>query len=595
MSEVPENIDVVANRLLRLALTQHIPQPVLEETLHASVSAVGGRRGFLARIEPETGELVVIATAGDAWSEESRRIRLHLHNKTHRGITGYVAITGEPYLTGDVSKDPHYLVHFPDTRSEIAVPFLDPEGRVRGIVNIESDRMDAFTENHVTQLNSLANAIAVALASDEYRARERMLVQVGLDLAGTTEIAPLLTRIVEVASRVLHCDACSLFLLDENAKTLTLQASRGNLVPHIGHASYRQGEGLTGTVAQTGQPIRLDNASKDPRWAGVHTEFAPDEIGAFLAVPIQGRDRVLGVLRVARPHNTPVWYHGRFTESDERVLLTVGSQLGAAIENVRAFARLVRTERMAAWGELSAKSAHMIGNRTFAIKGDLNELKYLLAQNPQPEPAGSVIDPPTFEEIVALTNSIEKGIYRLEEILREFRDFVMATQLTMRDNDINRIVAEAVEETFPRRGQVVLDQQYAADIPHVRCDAEKLKRAFAELIENAISFLPNGGRIHIETRLLTSERQRDPLNPQARNELHRPPSVAITFADNGPGVEQELKQKIFTPFFSSRVKGMGLGLSIVKGIIESHHGTIVETGEPDKGARFVIYLPFTTS
>ena len=67
--------------------------------------------------------------------------------------------------------------------------------------------------------------------------------------------------------------------------------------------------------------------------------------------------------------------------------------------------------------------------------------------------------------------------------------------------------------------------------------------------------------------------------------------VVLEFADAGPGVPADQKERIFQPFFTSRVKGMGLGLSIVKGIVEAHRGQIREVGEPGKGARFVIFLP----
>ena len=581
----PAAFQTVTNRLLGLAMTQRCCNTFLHEALEEALRTTDGLRAFIARIEPETGELLVIETAGAGWTEENKRIRLQPHNVTQRGITGYVAITGAPYVSPDVSHDPHYIPAFSDVKSEVAVPFFDADERVRGILNVESERVAGFNALHVAQLTTLANIIGIALAFEAYRERERMLIEIGMDLAATTEIEPLVVRVVEVAARVLHCEGASVFLLDEATQTLILRATRGNLRPHVNQAFYHLGEGLTGAVAQTGETLRLDDPRDDPRWLGRYTELTPEEWGAFLAVPVTGRERILGVLRVARPRQVPAWFQPRFTEDDERVLRTIAAQLGTAIENIGVFNKLVRTERMAAWGELSAKSAHMIGNRTFAIKGDLNELKFLLSQPESNAAATRNVQ----QEIVALTESIERGVFRLEDILREFRDFVMATHLTLRPLDLNQLTRDTVAETFPKRTPVVLEEDYAPDLPDVACDGEKLKRAFGELVENAVSFMPEGGTLRVETRWFAPG--------TAPAGLRLSPTrgyVRVTFADTGPGVPDDLKEKIFTPFFTSRVKGMGLGLSIVKGIVDAHHGLLHEGGEAGRGARFEIFLPVGT-
>ena len=573
----------VANRLLSLSLTQHASRDFLHETLQEAVRLTGGTRAFVARVLQETGELAVVETAGEGWSAEIERVRLQPHNETQRGITGYVAITGEPYLCRDVRVDPHYVQFFAEVRSEVAVPFFDAEGRVSGVLHVDSEETDHFRREHLNWLTTLANGLAAAIAFEEYRSRERLLVQIGRDLAATSEIETLARRVVDVAAEALRCEGCSLFLLDETRETLVLQATRGYLLSEVGTAFYKLGEGLTGTVGLTGQALRLDDPRDDPRWIGRYPEFSPDERSAFLAVPIIGRERTLGVLRVSRPRATPAWFRARFTESDERVLETIAGQVGIAVDNMRSFNRVLRSERMAAWGELSAKSAHMIGNRTFAIKGDLNELKYLLAQCTDPQALAHLN---MNQEVGALVDSIERGVYRLEEILREFRDFVMATQLTLRPTNIAALVQETVAETFPKRSPVKLVTEYKPDLPPLRCDGEKLKRAFGELIENAVSFMPEGGTLTVRVTAVA---------PGAGPSFVRlSPSrsyIEIMFADSGPGVSAELKEKIFTPFFSSRVKGMGLGLSIVKGIVDAHHGKIRETGEPGQGAEFLIFLP----
>jgi signal transduction histidine kinase len=574
-----------ANRLLTLALTQRSSADFLQEALQEALRATRGKRAFLARIEQETGELVVGETAGDDWTAENRKLRLRPHNKTERGITGYVAITGEPYLCADVRSDPHYIVAFADVLSEIAVPFFDAEGRVRGVLNVDSDQIAAFESHDIAMLATFANGIAASMAFEEFRERERLLVEIGLELASTTDISTLARRVVSVTSLALKCEACSVFLLDEPGESLVLQASSGSLKSKIGVASYRVGEGLTGSVARTGETIRLDDPRQDPRWIGRYPEFSPDELSAFLAVPIPGRERIIGVIRASRPRSAPAWFRARFTESDERVFQTIASQLGNSVDNSRSLSRLVRSERMAAWGELSAKSAHMMGNRTFAIKGDLNELKYLLSKANEP---GGPQKTDALAEVAALVESVERGVYKLEDILREFRDFVMATQLKQRDTDINVLIQESLRETFPRRTKIVLCEEYAATLPYVAIDVDKMKRALSELIENAVSFMAEGGQLSVQTALASP----DSL-PKIARISRLQPYVQIVLADTGPGIAAENKEKIFQPFFSSRVKGMGLGLSIVKGIIDAHQGAIREVGESGEGAQFTIFLPIS--
>jgi len=237
--------------------------------------------------------------------------------------------------------------------------------------------------------------------------------------------------------------------------------------------------------------------------------------------------------------------------------------------------RLMATERMAAWGEMSARAAHMIGNRTFAIKGDLNELEYVLSE------ADDKRD--TFRE---LAGSIRRGIFRLEEILQEFRDFVRATQITLSEEQINDIVKQCVTESFPRRVDVKLVLDLAPSLPSIPADSSRLKRAFSELIENAISYMLEGGTLTVRTS------RADPMEAQRLCGLTRSRKyIRVEFGDTGPGVPDSDKPRIFTPFFTSRAKGMGLGLSIVKGIVEAHHGNIVEIGVEGQGAKFVAFLP----
>lgn len=558
-----------------LAITSASLCELLQALLERGIRVVSGNRGFIALVDFDSGQLVIQCAAGEGWDEDKKLRRLELHTGDGKGITTYVAATGKPYRTGDVDNDPYYIPYFSDVKSEIAVPILDTQGRTRGIINVESPSNDAFSAQDEECLRIIANVAGTGIALDEHRSRERAFVEIGTELAASPDTPSLAAKVIKVAAEVLRFEDCSLFLLDSDRQTLTLQASRGLLNERAGTATYKLGEGLTGWIAEQGLPIRTDDPQSDPRWRGLHQEYPAEEMAAYLGVPIESRQGIIGVLRALRRRSKFPWFRNEFTADDEGVLTSIASQVGAAVQSLRLMDRVVNAERMAAWGEMSARSAHMIGNRVFAIKGDLNELEYWLSQPDDKR-----------EELKGLAESMRMGVFRLEEILTEFRDFVMATSLALAEHDINDIVRQAVDESFPKRCPVRLELSMTSDLPHIMADPTKLKRSFSELIENAISFQQDGGLLRITTSPALRKEARTLCGLSGKQDY-----VRIEFSDAGPGVPAENKDKIFTPFFTSRAKGMGLGLSIVKGIVEAHRGGICEAGEENSGARFVIMLP----
>jgi len=573
---LPSKDIVFIQEAMAFAASTSSLEELLLGILERGLQAVDGRRGFIAKVDFDSGQLAIQSSAGPGWTKEQLRQRLEWHTGAGRGITTYVAATGTPYYTGNVKDDPYYLAHFDDVVSEIAVPIIDSQRRTRGVINVDSPRSDAFDSRHSTLLLALANVASLGISIDEHRNREQAFVEIGTDLAASPNIQSLLSKVIRVAAEVLRFEDCSLFILDQARHTLTLQASRGHLKEYKGKASYVVGEGLTGWIAEHGQSIRTAHPDSDPRWLGLHREFGSEEVGAFLGVPIESQNGVIGVLRAVRRKSRFPWFQNEFTADDEGVLWSIATQVGAEIQNLRLMDRVVHAERMAAWGEMSARSAHMMGNRIFAIKGDLNELSFQLSQLP----------PDQRENLEQLAEGIQRGVFRLEEILQEFRDFLMATSLTLEEVDVNSLLKEAVQEFFPKRSVLRLELNLKEGLPTVQADQSKLKRCFAELIENAIGFQPEKGLLKVSSCLSSSSKARRLCGLHGKRRY-----IELEFADVGPGIPENDKSKIFTPFFTSRAKGMGLGLSIVKGIIEAHHGRICEIGQSGSGAKFVIFLP----
>jgi signal transduction histidine kinase len=387
-----------------------------------------------------------------------------------------------------------------------------------------------------------------------------------LDSALTEE--ELIERVIDVAGNLLRFQAFSAFLYDLRRAAFVLKGSVGELSGKIGEISYQMGEGLTGWVCEHRQPVLLARPHKDPRWRGRHLEFPSDQIASFLAVPVVSRGKTIGVLRAIRRTTDNPLLDNTFTETDMKVLMAIAEQLATGLENIRNLESLIRSERMIAWGELSAKSSHMIGNRVFALKGDVNELKHLLSKEPLDR-----------EALTEIQDSLSANILRIEEILQDFRDFLTATQLTLSPGDVNKIILETVREVLPKNASNI-DLHLADNLPVALIDEKKFRRAISELLENALGYTTDGS-LRIETGI-------EPANQDKRRSKAM---IRIAVEDTGPGVPLDKKSQIFQPFYSSRVKGMGLGLSIVKGIVDSHGGTVFEEGNPGKGARFVILLP----
>ncbi|MFQ3550240.1 MAG: GAF domain-containing protein [Armatimonadota bacterium] len=565
----------VLSDVSKIIVTLDSIDEVLQYILEEGMRLVNGDRGFLAIADHDRGELDVRYTAGKIWTEEKRLKRLKVSEETGKGITSQVAATGKAYRTGNVLEDPYYMRFFDDVRSEVAVPLVDGCNRTRGVINIESTEENAFDDMDEAVLIGLADLATLEISISDHRAREAALIQIGKQLGDFSETRIILQKVIDVAADALKFEDCSLFILDQVTGKLVLRASRGPLSKKIGEAAYHFGDGLTGWVAENQKAVRIIDPPSDPRWKGRYEELPSSDVAAFMAVPILNREGVVGVLRVQRKKSPYKWFPVDFTEDDERILSAIAAQLGIALDNARLVDKLLSTERMAAWGEMSARSAHMIGNRVFAIKGDINELEYLLKNKPCEA-----------NETLKLCDSVKNGIFLLEEILDEFREFMKATQLNKEEIDICSLVKESIDEGFPRRSDIKLELNLNDCSQKIMADPKKLKRAFTELMENSANFMPDGGIIKIKAETVTELSQ--PLLSRA----HRSGTyIQLKFEDTGPGVELEDKPKIFAPFFTLRAKGMGLGLSIVKGIIEAHQGLIFETGIPGKGACFVILLP----
>ena len=226
--------------------------------------------------------------------------------------------------------------------------------------------------------------------------------------------------------------------------------------------------------------------------------------------------------------------------------------------------RLIKAQKMAAWREVARRMAHEIKNPLTPIQ--------LSAQRILKKYQERSADFPAALEEGAST--IVREVKTLKTLVNEFSGFARMPAVNPAPADLNQIIESALGLYQGAYADVLFQLDFARDIPVARLDHDQMKRVFINLIDNALEAMNRRGSIRIMTRYLRDLQL-----------------MRIEVADDGPGIAEEDKEKLFLPYFSTRRRGTGLGLAIVNRIVSDHNGYIrVEDNRP-RGARFVIELP----
>ena len=224
---------------------------------------------------------------------------------------------------------------------------------------------------------------------------------------------------------------------------------------------------------------------------------------------------------------------------------------------------LLKAQRVAAWREVAQRIAHEIKNPLTPIQLSAQRLRRRLARTPGEE-----------QLVLEATETIIHEVDGLKRLVDEFSRFARMPVLVPRPTDVRQLVdsvASLYRESHP---SLTITTRHPDDLPLLEVDPDHIKRAVLNLVDNAVAAVGGTGHVRVETAHVAA-------NGHAR----------IIVADDGPGISAEDKEKLFLPYFSTKVAGMGLGLPIVHEIVSEHGGTIwIEDNQP-KGSRFVIEVP----
>jgi signal transduction histidine kinase len=462
----------------------------------------------------------------------------------------------------------------------VAVP-LNISGQLLGVVILARrlDRPFAPDEVHTAEVlgEQVSTQVQRAQLLEEASRRVRHLTALNeLAKAGTgaVELGSVIHRVLEQLQTALASDSVTLHFLTGNRLELAGNQVRseptgaqwwGNSSEYIPFDETS----LVGLAAVRGT-AQLASAADAPALSAA--EAKERGLKFMMSTPLVVGGRLLGTLSAARRSDDP------FTEEDVTLAQSLAAHFAIIVDQVRLVedlrnsydalaatqAEMVRRERLVALGEVAAVMAHEVRNPLGAIFNALASLKRAV----KPEGEGAF-----------LLEILQEEADRLDRIVGDLLDLARPFEAQLRPVQVATLMAGAIDaalahaDTLPH---VKVVTEFASEIEPFLLDAQLMRQALLNLLLNAVQAMPQGGTITV--------RVAEEASGGAR-------TLKLDIEDQGVGVPVEVRRKMFQPFFTTKAKGTGLGLAVVKRIVDAHHGDIRVASAPGKGSVFMLIIP----
>mgnify|MGYP000309576346 CR=1 FL=1 len=479
-----------------------------------------------------------------------------------------------------------------DSRSALVVP-LRYRGQVIGALDLENQEPAAFSvyDEHlmVVIASHLAGLVEYGRLREEAEARARNLglihevVEQVIGLTDTNEVAQIAA---DLMAQYFAYELAAIALVDKDGQ-LNI-AGIGGQAARVVQAGLHEmnsirGGGISGRVLRTGVSALVSDVDQDKDYVPI-TDW---EAGSEMCVALKDGERILGIIDVESRHKNAFTsidlltlesmagiLAGVITAAEQyqrlqttiRQLRITQEELQARVEAQRlAESRLVQAAKLAAVGEMAAGIAHELNNPLTTVTGFVD----LILQDLPPDDARR----PDLEMVL-------REAHRARSVVRRLLDFSRQSESVRDRIDLNETINETISlmRHLIHTSGVQLHIRLDDSLPWVSADKNQLKQVFVNLFHNALQAMPQGGQMIVETFL--SERGGRTW-------------VAAAVSDTGVGIPPQDQERIFEPFFTTKSDrgGTGLGLSVTYGIVTNHGGTIEVESQPEKGSRFIVYLP----
>jgi len=498
-------------------------------------------------------------------------------------ILGQMARDLKPMVIADVRQHPGWIwvPGAEHVRSFIAAP-IPVRGKMIGALMVDSVHPNFFGEEHLRVAQSLAQHMAIAFENawlyEAAQNRARYLAtlnEIGQAVTSTLDLDSVLIALLEHVRHVTDAEACSVALTDSETGDLIFRQAAGEAAQAVIGLRLKPNQGIAGWVATHRQSALVPDAASDPRFYSNVDKDTGIVTRDVACVPLIMHDAVIGVIELLNKRN------GGFDEDDVQLLQAVAAQATVAIENAQLYA--TEQQRAAALAraleqqrELDRLQREFIQNVSHELRTPLT----LIRGHAEMLDSGWMGDlPPDQRESIGV-------ISRRTQMLTKLVDNITSTleteqrELVREPIDLARLVRMVLADyqATAESADLVLSAETEPDLPLVSGDMIALRRALDNVVGNALKFTPAGGRVTV--RLSCSES-----------------AVVLQVADTGIGISGDQLDRIFERFYQvngstkRRYGGVGLGLALVKQIVEAHGGQITVASEIGVGTTLTIVLP----